>query len=279
MRSAIRFVSCCALAILLDGAAARADLITVTFEGLGGISGLNQTNNQTDPGFSQGGAFFNNSYTSSFGGIWSGWSLSSKVDNVPVVPPALDYLHQYGAYTPINAAGGTGATGSITYAVANNFSTGDAYINLPAGLSAVSLDLANSVYTASAILHGDAFARAFDDGDFFRIDIFGFAGLGATGSQTGSTSFYLADYRDGKSFVLDNWATIDLGGLGDAKSIGFNLVTTDIGQFGPNTPLYFVADNLVLSSVPEPASLVMLGMGLLAAAGMARGRHRARNAA
>lgn len=270
MRSPIRPLSWCALvSAALLATSARADQV-VDFEGLGGITGLNQFNNKTF-GFSQAGVSFNNTYFTQFGGYWNGWSLSSMVDNVPIQPPASNFQHQYGAYAPINANGGTGATGSNTYAVAFNGTFGGARIDLPTGASLRSLDLANSIYTASAVLHGDSFARPFTTGDFLRLDILGFDGAGATGAQTGSTSFFLADYRTG-SFVLSDWTTIDLTGLGNARSIGFRMTTTDLGQFGPNTPLYFTIDNLRLASVPEPASLVMLGLGLLATAAMARRR-------
>ena len=241
-----------------------ADVLTADFEKVGGITGLNQFNNKTDPGFSQSGMFFNNSYNTTFGS-WSGFTVSSMVDDVPVNAPLTtnDFLHQYGAYAPVNASKGTGGLGSATYGVVYNGGVGDAYVNLPNLYTPLSLQVANSTYTASAILYGDSFARPFHSGDFFRLDVIGFSGSNATGSQTGTTSLFLADFRNGASIVLSDWTTLSLTGLGAAKSIGFSLTTTDVGVFGPNTPLSFDVDNLSITSpaaVPEPGQFALAGM-------------------
>jgi len=42
--------------------------------------------------------------------------------------------------------------------------------------------------------------------------------------------------------------------------------TTDIGDFGPNTPLYFAVDNLVVS-IPEPTTATLLLSAMLALLG------------
>lgn len=264
MQNIIRSLVLAAL-LLASNITARADVLTATFEGVGGLSGLNQFNNKTDPGFSQSGMFFNNRYDTTFGS-WSGFTVSSMVDNVPV--STNDYLHQYGAYAPVNASGGTGGAGSTSYGVIYNGGIGDAYVNLPNLYTPFSMQVTNSIYTASAILNGDSFARPFHSGDTFRLDVLGFSGQNATGSQTGATSLYLADYRSGQ-LLLSDWTTLSLTGLGNARSIGFSLTTTDVGTFGANTPLSFDIDNLSVispSAVPEPSQVALIGLMVIGAA-------------
>ena len=62
-----------------------------------------------------------------------------------------------------------------------------------------------------------------------------------------------------QDFIIDQWTTVDVSSLVDATELSFSLATTDEGPFGPNTPLYFALDDLVVSeaataAVPEPTS-------------------------
>ena len=72
------------------------------------------------------------------------------------------------------------------------------------------------------------------------------------------------DQRLADDFVVDTWELVDLSPLADdTRRLEFNLESTDVGPFGPNTPFYFAADNLVISDVqdavvPEPSSLAAL---------------------
>jgi hypothetical protein len=55
---------------------------------------------------------------------------------------------------------------------------------------------------------------------------------------------------------------MDLTSLGGAKSLSFDYASSDVGQFGINTPLYFAMDNLTLSVVPEPSSALLAGIAV-----------------
>ncbi len=133
-------------------------------------------------------------------------------------------------------------------------------------MTLASIDIANTTYTAQSIVQGDSFARAFHQGDYLKLDVLGFSGANGTGSQVGDVAFYLADFRGGTLQLLNNWATVNLSPLAGARSLEFALTSTDVGNFGMNTPATFAVDNLVgVTAVPEPSVLFLSGVGLGAA--------------
>ncbi|NND97505.1 MAG: DUF4465 domain-containing protein, partial [Pirellulaceae bacterium] len=234
---------------------------------------------------------FSNNYSSDFGGFWSGWSYSTVANNTTAGPS-----NQYAAFT----GGGADSNGAVvplgTYAVA--FGDG-AFFNLPNHRKASSLLMTNTTYTALAVRDGNDGGNNFITGafgsmasisvpgysasldpngyDYLRVTLTGHDGTNATGSTTGSVTKYLADYRADKSdnpdadsrgnddYVLDDWSFVDLTSLGAARSISLSFETTDIGDFGPNSPTLLAIDNLTLLTAPEPSSaLVLSGFGLTA---------------
>jgi Domain of unknown function (DUF4465) len=256
---------------LHPGGVARGDFVIGTFEDQS--PGPNIFKNDFSPAntFTTGGFTLSNNFIST--SDWFGFSVSSKVDNTF---SGDDLTHQYGAYAPLGA-NGTGAGGSATYGVAYNFSRGDAVINLPSGTSPVSMDVTNTTYTAQSITQGDSFARAFHQGDSFRLDILGYSGANGTGTQVGDIPFYLADYQGSSLQLVSNWTTVSLSPLAGAMSLEFSLTSLDVGQFGLNTPAYFAADNLIAqtTTIPEPSSwlLCLIGCGVsLLASRLKKGR-------
>lgn len=245
---------------LHPGGVARGGFVTATFEDQN--PGSNTFKNDFRPanGFTTGGFSLNNSFNPTFG-TWSGFSVSSKVDNAF---GGSNFTHQYGAYAPLGVSG-TGSGGSATYGIAFTFSPGNAFINLPAGADPFSIDVANTTYAAQSITEGDSFARAFRRGDYFRLDILGFSGLNGTGAQVGGVPFYLADYRGSTLQLVSDWTTVGLSSLAGAKSLAFTLTSTDVGDFGMNTPAYFAADNIMGMTavpIPEPSAVVLCGIGV-----------------
>jgi hypothetical protein len=249
------------LLVLPSPSLAGGGFVVGTFEDQ--YPGPNTYKNDFQPtnSFTTGGFTLNNNYDSTYGS-WSGFSVSSMVDNTF---GGVDYSHQYGAYAP-QGANGTGAGGSATYGVAFNFSQGDAIINLPSGVNPYSIDITNTTYTAQSITLGDQFARAFHQGDYFRLDILGFSELNGNGTQVGDVPFYLADYPDYQGSTLqlvNNWTTVSLTSLAGAESLEFNLTSTDVGQFGMNTPAFFAVDNITgVTVVPEPSSFIICIIGV-----------------
>jgi hypothetical protein len=214
-------------------------------------------------GFASDGFYLNNSYSSAYGGYWTGWSLSTVNNTGTDYPGVADYAgtHEYAAY-PGSGVGGTNAVYGVEY-------LDGGFINLPPGQLPVSVDLTNVTYTALSILNGDGFAKQFGPTDYFDVTLTGYTGPGASGSITGSTTFYLA--RDGS--IVSNWTPVDLTGLGYASSIGFTYGSSDVGAYGINTPEYVALDDLSTAPVPEPASIGGIALLSVATLSRRRGKH------
>ncbi len=230
----------------------------LTFEGLLGPNSFNNGGPITNAnGFTQGTVFLPNSFDSRFGGFWSGWSISSVAN---ATTPGFG--NQYAAFPG-------GGSNSPTYGVA----FGNTYLSFTQTVQLHTIDLANTTYAALSMRDGDRFSKKFggatgNDPDLFRVTLRGYSEANRSGNVTGSIFFDLADYRfadNSLDFIRSDWTRLDLSGLGLVRSIGFEFTSTDVGEFGINTPTYFAMDNLNLTAVPEPPSHLLLGgMALLA---------------
>lgn len=98
----------------------------------------------------------------------------------------------------------------------------------------------NSTYAALEMKNGSDFCKKFEDGDWFLLTV---EATCANGDKK-SVEFYLADFRDGKSYICDEWTKVDLSSLKDVLTVDFILTSSDTGEYGMNTPAYFCMDNL-----------------------------------
>ena len=204
--------------------------------------------------YSSQGVDFSNNYSPDFGGYWSGFAISNTTDSI-----TPGYPNQYSAIT------GSGADGSATYAVSY---AGNASIKLPAltDLTGLNTSITNTTYTALSMQNGDSFAKKFggdsgNDADYFKLTLNGFANGSATGT---SLDFFLADFRfddNSLDYIVRDWTLIDLTSLGQVDEIRFRYESSDAGQFGINTPIYFAIDNV---PVPEPGTSLLGLLGALA---------------
>lgn len=108
-------------------------------------------------------------------------------------------------------------------------------------LSSVKLNL--TTYTYASITDEDinAYARVFTEGDYLKVV---FSKVDAMGKTLGKgAECYVVDYRDGKRFVADNWQEFYLPGI-LSNRVRVTIETSDIGEYGPNTPLYICMDDL-----------------------------------
>ncbi len=247
--------------------------ITVSFDELSGyngnaVSGTGSyyNGNAASSGWTSQGAFFSNTYNvdPTYGDYWSGWSYSN-VNNTTTA----SFTNQYASST------GSGVAGSGNYAIAyEDLFANDhgPYFNLPANQRIDSLSISNTTYTGFTMREGNQFSEKFgglsgNEPDFFKVTFHGFSGLGATGSSTGSTEFYLADYRNSNNsldYIVSDWRLVDLSGLGDARSVKLSFDGSDKGDFGFNTPTYAAIDNITLVSVPEPTGIAFISCAFIA---------------
>ena len=96
--------------------------------------------------------------------------------------------------------------------------------------------------TMEAIANGNVFnARPFAENDTLALII---SALNASLEDTQSITYYLA--IDGKK--NNGWVKVPLTALGKTSGLSFRMTTTDTGDFGSNTPLYFALDALTVNT-------------------------------
>lgn len=238
--------------------------------------------------FESGGATFINRYDNTFGN-WSGFAYSNMTDTT-----TQTYFNQYSALTRPAQGNGSNIYG-VAYddGAMNPTSAADLWtlpsFTLPDGVSIEGMSVTNTTYAGLTMLNGDpnGFAKKFggdsgNDPDWFKLTAYGIDALGNPLSN--AVEFYLADYRyddNSLDYVLDDWSFFDLSLLDGARSLHFDVTSSDVGAFGTNTPAYFAMDNVQFAptaAVPEPASALLLAGSFLGAGlwGRFRGRMKAK---
>ena len=197
---------------------------------------LNGSEGET--GYQSGNAFYPTTFS---GGFWlGGWAISTMRDDTTAT-----FENLYSAKT---AAG----VNSFSYAVGQQNSMiklDDAVV----GQVVNGFYITNTTYAHGVIRDGNMFSKKFggedgNDPDFFKLDIQKYSN-GELAPQV--VEFYLADYRfadNNEDFIVDDWQWVDLTSLGNVDSLQFILSSTDVGNYGINTPLFFSIDNLEISA-------------------------------
>jgi hypothetical protein len=192
-------------------------------------------------GFTSGPLRFLNAYDPQYG-AWSGFAASTMRDTTT---PGWD--NQYSAIP------GEGSEGTPAYAVGYT-GMGPARLELATGAGAeahfAGLWVTHTTYAYLSMRDGDAFAKKFggtsgDEPDWFRLTI---RGQDAAGGPTGSLEVYLADFRGpaAEDHLVADWRWVDLSGLGASHAMEFALDSSDLGEYGMNTPAYFALDGIEL---------------------------------
>ena len=242
--------------------------------------------------FNSGGVEFVNSYNYDFGS-WSSFAVSNETNTT-----TPGFTNQFSVYA------GSGAGGSANFGVGFGYDDvnpnlfdpdpfdptsvddlqGLPTLYLPDGHSIISAMVTNTTYTALSMLYGDDFAKQFggisgDDEDYLLLSAYGIDANGQ--ALEAGVELYLADYRfanNSLDYILTDWVSWDLSPLAGAVSLHFNLESSDVGDYGMNTPAYFAMDNLVLEyadqPVPEPSTLALLASGGICLGAMRLRRRR-----
>lgn len=185
---------------------------------------------------------------------WSGFAFSNRGDTT-----TGGWTNQYSSFT----GGGSGGGGNFAIAYWQAYDP-DPVFNLPAGMRPVSMQLANTTYTALTMRDGDVenfSSGKYGAGDYLSATFTGHSLENGGGAPTGAATFFLADFRAGRSSIIDQWTGLDLAALGEARSVSISFASSDTGDFGINTPTYVAIDNLMITSVPEPSTWAMLAGG------------------
>ncbi|MEN8202089.1 MAG: DUF4465 domain-containing protein [Bacteroidota bacterium] len=196
-------------------------------------------------GFVSTSARFHNAYNPDWFS-WSGWACSNVTNNT-----TPGWLNQYSAIT------GEGFDGSDNYSV--GYATSPSVIDFTddKAHAVEGFFVTNSTYAALSMKHGDDFTKKFggeegSDPDFLRLDIWG----SRSGMTTDTIEFYLADFRSEDPFedhIITTWQWVDVSALGMVDSLQFALSSSDVGDWGMNTPGYFCLDNFYV--LPDTATV------------------------
>ena len=184
--------------------------------------------------FTSGDFTFQNSYNADWGS-WSGFAASTITDN-----ETKGWENQYSAIP------GEGALETDAYAVA--YVSGYSEVEFPETVVS-GMYITNSTYTYHAMKEGDVFSKKFggadgSESDWLKVTV---AGISSSGDTTGLIDYYLADFRfedEEKDYIVDSWEWLNLSELGEVSKLRFSMSSSDVGDWGMNTPSYFCIDQL-----------------------------------
>jgi hypothetical protein len=185
-------------------------------------------------GFFSGGFWFPNEFNTDWGS-WNGFSISSMNDTL-----TAGYGNQF------SSIAGSGANGSANYAVA--YDAGELKMGFESSIEVKGLFVSNSTYAYLEMRDGSDWTKIFggtdgSDPDYFKLMVWG---INPDGNPTDTVEFYLADFRyedPEDDFILKEWEWLDLTSLGLVTSLNFALESSDVGEYGMNTPAYFCLDD------------------------------------
>ncbi len=173
--------------------------------------------------------FFNEEYA-----YWGGFAQSNIKDDEAANGV---FANQYAVY---NNSAASGEKFMIYYY--DNYNE-PCDIELKSELSFSDVKLNLTTYTYASITNEDIndYARVFNDGDYLKVV---FTGMNDN-EVTGVVECYVVDYRDGKREMATDWKEYPLNNLGTGYNhVRVTIETTDVGEWGANTPLYIAMDDL-----------------------------------
>ncbi len=199
-------------------------------------------------GFASGGAYFSNKYHADWGS-WNGWAYSNVSDNA-----TQGWINQYSAIT--GAGMPSGQTQIPIYAITYVDQESVIRFQEPSAHEVKGVFITNSTFAALSMKYGDAFAKKFggvdgNDPDWFKLSMWGMK----DDEPTETIEFLLADYRfedNSENYIIQTWQWVELSTLGKVDSLLFTLSSSDMGDWGMNTPAYFALDHLYVKPDAPP---------------------------
>lgn len=160
------------------------------------------------------------------------------------------FQNQCGVYYKDAGTGFGGHRGSQTFAVATGIESTFSHVpeiffsNTSEERVFDHMWVTNSTCAVMSMLNGDAYAKKFDLGDWFKLSVYGEK---ADGTVTGPVEFYLADMRSPSSYgIVTRWTKVNLSVLGAVTKLKFDMSSSDTGAYGMNTPAYFCFDDIAI---------------------------------
>lgn len=256
MKNCIKMRALSLFFTLMGASAVSGQFITEGFETMPMDSGtvLNGSRGERDILLHPKGPFVSHMpvlWDTSFGGYWAaGWAVSRKLDGSGGASDFAKHLYcakpSYGSEKNM-----AGKYDGKAYAIGMN---GSFFVSEAGPSSGIlGFKIANTTFAYNSMKSGDAFAKKFggvsgNDADSFVLKISAFH----KGQFLFSKRVVLADFRfadNAKDYILDNWSTVDLSmpqkEVGPRDSFVFELMSSDNGQFGMNTPGFFAIDEVI----------------------------------
>jgi hypothetical protein len=256
MKNCIKMRALSLFFTLMGASAVSGQFITEGFETMPMDSGtvLNGSRGERDILLHPKGPFVSHMpvlWDTSFGGYWAaGWAVSRKLDGSGGASDFAKHLYcakpSYGSEKNM-----AGKYDGKAYAIGMN---GSFFVSEAGPSSGIlGFKIANTTFAYNSMKSGDAFAKKFggvsgNDADSFVLKISAFH----KGQFLFSKRVVLADFRfadNTKDYILDSWTTVDLSmpqkEVGPRDSFVFELMSSDNGQFGMNTPGFFAIDEVI----------------------------------
>ena len=256
MKNCIKMRALSLIIVLMGASAVSGQSVTEGFETMPMDSGtvLNGSRGERDILLHPKGPFVSHMpvlWDTSFGGYWAaGWAVSRKLDGSGGASDFAKHLYcaKPGQGSEKNMSG---KYDGKAFAIGMN---GSFFVSEAGpGSGILGFKIANTTFAYNSMKSGDAFAKKFggasgNDADSFVLKISAFH----RGQFLFSKRVILADFRfanNAKDYILDSWAIVDLSmpqkEVGPRDSFVFELMSSDNGQFGMNTPGFFAIDEVI----------------------------------
>jgi hypothetical protein len=179
-------------------------------------------------GFVSGSVTFANTFISPWSS-WSGFACSNNTDTL-----TCSYFNQYSVHAL------SGADQSAKFGLI--YEDG-AVCSFPKAVNVQQMRINNSTWTYQSIKGHDSYAHALNasNSGYFLVRV---KGYDTNNVLTDSLDIPLADFRDGKSYVCEQWTNVSLTKLGKVKKMVFAFEGSDNDSNGLRTPKYLCIDNL-----------------------------------